>query len=525
LYLYPYLLKQFLALFTEVAKIHAVMRGYVRTVFLFSIAAGILTIGAARSVMAQNPKPCSYTAVNDNCSVTINRMNPVTPPTIYVKRGGSVTVVVTDPSPLEDLTLDWKSSATAIPPDTFQTAFTAISGNIGKFTVIERIPPSGPFAQVITKCEIDINGCDSAPPITAAQERVMLALRSNDPLTLADAGLKSIKTALQPPPGGASSNVMPWHDTKTWKPNVVTQLNIPGGLAKQKELDANIKLLSSEIAVFKKAHTSAGDANEIAILDKNQASLNSVYDGFSSSLAKLAVLEAAVNGIPDTSDGIEGNAVIKDLTPSEKNYQTQTWVVDYTNKLTATAKRVAADTLKTESAALMSGLADASAKVPVVTITVQFQSLQRFEVSTGLMVPLTPYHSYVKASVAKNGVVTDNVVQESKTYTVVPIVFVNVLGKEWITRQQRSAWFLTGGVGYNPATSAVEFGAGMTFSYRSVAVSFLADVGRDTKLGGGFTVGQSLGLSNAASPITSTYWTVKPALAISVRIPLGGSSK
>src|SRR3989442_1232316 len=46
---------------------------------------------------------CSYTATNGSCRVTISRVNPVTPPSIYVKRGCSVTVSVSDPSPLEDL--------------------------------------------------------------------------------------------------------------------------------------------------------------------------------------------------------------------------------------------------------------------------------------------------------------------------------------------------------------------------------------------------------------------------------------
>jgi hypothetical protein len=471
-----------------------------------------------------NMKPCSYTALNDKCSLTIDRMNPVTPPTIYVKRGGSVTVTVTDPTPLEDLTLDWKSSATMIPPDTFQSVFTSLIPNLGKFTAIERILPGGPFALATTECEKDPNGCDNAPSITAAQERVMAALRANDPLALASEGLKSIKAALQPPPSGTPANAQPWHDTKRWKPTVIGQLQVPAILAMQKGFDANIKLLASEVAKFKKAHTSPQDASDLAILDKNQTSLSSAYDSFSNSLAKLSALEVAVNAIPDTSDGIVGNAIITDLTPSEKNYQTQTWALDYTNRLAATARRVAAETLKSENATLLSGLADASTKVPLITITVQFQSSSRFEVSTGLMVPLMPYHSYTKASVAKNGVVTDNVVQGTKTYTVVPIVLVNVLGQEWITRQQRSAWFATGGVGYNPLTNAVEFGTGFTYSYRSLAISFLTDIGRDTKLGGGFTVGQSLGTGNAANPITSTYWTVKAAAAISVRIPLGGGS-
>jgi hypothetical protein len=452
-------------------------------------------------------------------------MNPVTPPTIYVKRGCSVKVSVIDPSPLEDLTLDWKSSATVIPPDTFQSAFTPLSGNLGKFTAIERImfPSAGPLAKIVdySRCETDKTNCDNAPVITIAQERVMTALRSFDPLAIAADGLKSIKIALQPPPGGTGANVQPWHNTQAWKTTVAGQLQVAADSAE--EFEAKKKLLASEVENFKKTNTSPQNVSDAAIMDKNQVSLNTAYDSFASLLAKLAALEIAVNTIPDHGTGIPGSAIIQDLTPSEKNYETQTWVVNYTNKLTVTAKRVAAETLKSENVALLSGLADASPKAPLVTITVQFQSPSRFEVSTGLMVPLTPYHSYAKASVAKNGVVTDNVVQETKTYTVVPTVFINVRLNEWITSRQRSALFFTGGVGYNPATSSVEFGTGLTYSYRSLAVSFLADIERDTKLGGGFTVGQSLGTGNAANPITSTYWNCKPAVAISVRIPLGGS--
>lgn len=215
---------------------------------------------------------------------------------------------------------------------------------------------------------------------------------------------------------------------------------------------------------------------------------------------------------------------MKDFHTDDRSYyRLEVWTVDYSNRLAIAAKQVVANSVQVGDAAKLATLADTPTKVPLVAITVQFQSPSRVEVSSGLMVPLTAYRSYSKASQASGGTVTDNVVQETKTFTVVPMAFVSVLQKEWITKKQRSAILYTGGVGYNPATSAVEFGAGLTYSYRSIAFSGLVDLGRDTKLGGGFTVGQSLGnTSAAASPITSTYWTVKPALALSVRIPLGG---
>jgi len=129
-------------------------------VLLFALAISVSIIVILPSTFAQTTcsspaddksPTCSYAATNGNCKVDISRLNPVTPPTIYVKRGCSVKVSVSKPSPLEDLTLDWKSSATVIPPDTFQSAFTALSGNLGKFTAIEliRAPSVGPLAAII----------------------------------------------------------------------------------------------------------------------------------------------------------------------------------------------------------------------------------------------------------------------------------------------------------------------------------------------------------------------------------------
>jgi hypothetical protein len=127
--------------------------------------------------------------------------------------------------------------------------------------------------------------------------------------------------------------------------------------------------------------------------------------------------------------------------------------------------------------------------------------------------------------VASGGVVTGNIVQESLTYTVVPVALANINIKEWDKRQQRVAFIGTMAVGYNPATSAVEFGAGPSFSWRSIVLNGLADFGRDTHLAGGFTVNEVLPVSNPPKPLTNTTWGVKPAAGISIRIPLGGSSK
>ena len=88
----------------------------------------------------------------------------------------------------------------------------------------------------------------------------------------------------------------------------------------------------------------------------------------------------------------------------------------------------------------------------MITITVQYMTAPKFEVSSGVMVPTTPFHSY--AAAASSADASKTVVQQSLTYTVVPTANVNFLIKEFMTRQ-RAALFETTAVGYNPATSAV----------------------------------------------------------------------
>jgi hypothetical protein len=481
------------------------------------------TLSANAQQCGATAPPCSYTLLNSNCTVTIDRKHPVTPPTIYVKPACTVTVVATDSYQFEKLTLDWKSTTAAVPPDTFQSAFTSLSATLGKVTVIGGI---NHFAAVT--CEDTPGVCTDAVDISKAQRRVSDNVDAADPLgkqTVQDA-LDEFKHSLEPPPGGPAASSQPWSNTSTWKTATagIFTAAIPTDVAMQKFLQEQINL-DGDIDVLKAAAANPIDKAKVATLLANQAILKTKIDAVNSASLKLTELATGISGLVLQPAGIIGNSTISDLTPNDPNYQTQTWALDYTNIVQPLAKRIAADSLKSKGTALLGSIADPSPKLPVITITVQFQKPNRIEISSGLMVPLMPYHSYSKASVASGGIVTDNVVQETKTFTVVPMAFVNVLVHEWITNQQRSAWFFSPGVGYNPTTSSVEFGAGITYSYRSVAFSALADIGRDTKLGGGFVVGQSLGnTSSAATPITSTYWTVKPALALSVRIPLGGGA-
>ena len=71
-------------------------------------------------------KMCSYTGLNGDCTIVIDRLNPITPPTVYARPTAKITVHVINPSPYEILSLDWKSTTAVVPQDTFSTAFSAL---------------------------------------------------------------------------------------------------------------------------------------------------------------------------------------------------------------------------------------------------------------------------------------------------------------------------------------------------------------------------------------------------------------
>jgi hypothetical protein len=456
---------------------------------------------------------CSYTTTNKSCKITIDRMNPSTPPTIYVRPACSVYVVVQNLYPLELLSLDWKSTTIVIPTDTFRAALTAVSPALGSLAVVGTPSGRAPFIA----CENTPAGCTTARDIYEAQKRLDADIH---PYATIKPQIEQIKRALLPPPGGTDHPGPPWQGTADWQTTTYTALKaevdliqtlIPSISERQAKLAANI-------ATLQKAASTAPERSDVDKLLKNQSVLDDNIKLLPVSVAKIKVLADGLHSIAIAPSGSEFNAAITDTAPNDKNYQNETWILNYSNKLLPTAKMVAADTLKPEDIFYFSGIADAPSKQPIITLTVQFQSTSRVELSTGLMVPFTPYHSYAKGSDASGNAI----VQETTTYVVVPMAFVNYRVAEWPTRKQASAFFFTGGVGVNSSTKAVEFGAGATYSYRSFAVSMLFDIGRDTQLGGGLTPGGSLGKYSA--PPTTTTWGVKPAAAVSIRIPLGGGS-
>lgn len=472
---------------------------------------------------------CSYTGLNGSCTITINRLSPVTPPTIYAKTNAVITVKVANPSPFEDLTLDWSSTTVVVPPDSLASLLSSsVTGVVGKIQVVH----VGNEVGVLS---------DPAPVISKEQADLATEINRWNPLAIARPVLHDIRSVLQLPGNTcwASSPQSPlpnpWLQTVDWKAQAAKILNQATSEALAKpasETEATTTALEAKIdSIDQEIASSVGESGEER--DKLEANQKALRDDLNARIAssriqdlagRFQALNDALKAIPDHDDGLpSGQNTIQDAQSHDKNDQNQVWVLNYVNKLNPVAKRVSSPGALAPDLGALGSLTDSS-KQQLVKLTVQFQHPLPLEVTSGLLVPTQPYHSYTKAAVASNGVVTNNVVQQNLTYTVVPAVFVHFVLHEF-TGTQRVALFGTVATGYNPASSAVEFGIGPSFSWHSIVFSGLADIGRDTDLRGGFKVGQSLGLTNAANPLTGTIWKVKPSLAVSVRIPLGGASK
>lgn len=456
-------------------------------------------------------KFCSYTALNGDCTIFIDRLDPITPPTVYARPIARITIQVINPSPFENLSLDWKSTTAVVPPDTFSAVFSALTGNLGKITVLTtaRTFRRGP------------------PQISEDQNKLLQDIQG--PMETAQPALDMIKSVLEGPPVGLCSSdvsrLRAWLDPAWWKAQVEPTLEVAIQNATQGDVANSFASLQQRLTdLGKEIQTLAtANASDLATLNVNQVALTNALSQRKDLVPRLAALLGVVKLIPDQVKGLVPNPVIVAFPSRDRTYQNQVWSLNYSNKLAAVAKSISAQS-STPTGGTLSGLGDTPTKQPLATLTVQFQSNPRFEVSTGLMVPLTPYHSFSAAAVATNGTVTGNVVQVTRTYTVVPMVSTNILVKDFIALNQRAAWFGSVSVGYNPATSSVEFGVGPSFSWRSIVFSGVADIGRDTQLAGGFTVGQALPANNPPKPLTTTIWSVKPAVSLSIRIPLGGGA-
>jgi hypothetical protein len=176
-------------------------------------------------------------------------------------------------------------------------------------------------------------------------------------------------------------------------------------------------------------------------------------------------------------------------------------------------------------------VANSTASVPstpqkrtILTISVNYAD-SRIETSAGVMVSALPSRSFVANPVYSGTppTVSNILVQEKDSRPlIVPYAAVHVrLGSDWLwPDKRRGAIYGTFLVGVNPNTTTADFGAGISFAWRSLVLSPVAHFAHDVRLADGFTNGESLGTSFAGSVPTQQYWRTSFGLGIGIRVPL-----
>jgi hypothetical protein len=94
------------------------------------------TVSIAGSLALEAQNVCSVAKTNTNCELTIDRSNPVAPPTIQMYSDQTLTVQISNPLPFERYFLDFSSGVATAAPDEASAITTALTANLGKLTAL-----------------------------------------------------------------------------------------------------------------------------------------------------------------------------------------------------------------------------------------------------------------------------------------------------------------------------------------------------------------------------------------------------
>jgi hypothetical protein len=526
----------------------------------------VATLTATR-VHAQAPastqeKPCSYTAINGDCTLTRSRTAPAVPPTIHVRHGHTVTVRILDPLPFEHLTLDEKLKSEQVPVDQLSAGFTALTGALSGFAVSHLF-----IANVAGVDPADSHCPPQGVPRPLSGQQILdcqkfLADRANDAINngpdaihpsltqWAVNALKKVHALFQPvpphPTADMPTSTLSWQgwkddfdrgaDNALGTPAIPATPTAPAIPANPGSFDADDfarRLALLDVDIAEAADRKSADVRELATIGAQEKKLEAAVSSLTTLKQKMNALRTKVDALTPDADPV--TLSIPDDAANDKNDVLETWDLNAENKLAKIAALVKADKIPDAASAEENTLTDKAAKSTVIEFNIDFVNQPHFEISTGLLVPFKPYHTYTvglsQASATAPPGATPNcppndcpVVLQTLTNAVVPDVSVNILPfGEGVVRQQRMAFMLSAAAGYNTANTSAAFGFGPSIAWRMIVISPLAVLSRDQQLAGGYVLGQSAG--TATTPMTTNVWKFNPSIGISLRIPLGGGGK
>lgn len=478
-------------------------------------------------------KPCSTEKVNRSCTITIDRLNPLQPPTLQMYPNAIVTVNFANGLDFESPSLDWQGSTAVAMPDPIATIFTALNSTFAKVAAV--ISPGAVKARIAVANKESNDFCNDA--VLADSESAFKCVLQ----IAAEAKAASPKFSLlvNPdsvvPPGikydgnfsadrqdavcavfGARANDL--NDSEIRCPDTSHDLNAEQG----------------KVAAWVTANSKDPAISDLTVLASYTSGLVSTLSGFAENLVELKISVPTQTNASQKKDSktVIPLGVILDpgraANPKDKSMPKScnasiTKDPDSTNYKRLVQRQVVC------AVNVINSVANSSAAVPtaqlkkaVVAITVNYAET-RIETSAGILLSALPSRSFSAASTYTGTPPTVSKITATETDTkplVVPFAAVNVLLHDWLWGLRRGGIYATGLAGVNPNTTTADAGAGLSLSWRSLMISPVAHFAHDVKLTSGIYVNENLGPKFSGSLPTKQFWTTSWGVGLSYRIPL-----
>ncbi|HEY9140668.1 MAG TPA: hypothetical protein VIN93_07235 [Bryobacteraceae bacterium] len=471
---------------------------------------------AVLMAQAAHAEECSIAKTNKDCTLTIDRKNPLAPPTIQMYPGHKLTVQVESPYYFEHYFLDYSSGQSTLEPDIASSIVNGLLTPLQKGAEFrshfERPAPPGPppdcsAANIVANTPKNSAGIIEADPLYTAC--FLQFANSAKSLYL------QLEPALAPDSRSAEAALLP-----ATNQDIDTALR---GLTGQiQNVYAEEFQLSASVATAGKI-----DAKKLSADALTRIEALSALAALADAVAKdLFAYRARILDLPAVNNR-QVSCETPDKPPADRKVGDKTCVSlgAIKDPNSANAKMItrqvtyAVDALNLVQNSQV-GIPDPTKKKTIASITIVYGDT-RWEASAGTFFSTLPVRSFSVSSVFANGVVTDKQIGESVVHpTIVPFAAANVrLSDDLRWTKWRSAVYWTFAVGVNPNTVSADFASGPSLSWRGLMFSALWHYGHDVRLTQGLYKGESLGASFSGTATTETFWRSSFAIGIAVRVP------
>jgi hypothetical protein len=473
---------------------------------------------SALMAQAADGGECSLAKTNLSCTLTIDRRNPLAPPTIQMYPEQTLTVQVKNPYYFERYFMDYQSGQVTLAPDVASSIvgglLTPLQSGLGHL-FLEVRADSCTVESIAGK--IPKNGLD----ITTNNSFYMGCL--------ADFAQKArnIYLELEPavaPDAHRQGMNAPLPDNPTLQarltakvPEITNLYDVEAQLSTAIGIAAKLDKFDPATGFFSLSPDQAKAVRTWVLLSAMSDAVAKDLYGFASRIKDLPTDlvpdRTTCQNAPKPPKGkanVPAVCVklfpIKD--PSFANPKIVTRQVTY-----------AVDALNLVQNSQVA-IPDPSKKRAIASVTILYGD-SKWEASAGTFFSTLPIRSFSVGPVFTAGKVTDTQIAESVLHpTIVPFAAANYrLTHDLAWTKWRSALYWTGAVGVNPNTVSADFATGLSLSWRGLMFSGLFHVGHGVRLTQGLYTGETLGPDFSGTATTETYWKGAAAFGIAVRVP------